>query len=403
MIKKTIYIILIFSLIFQLGCGKQDYKRITIEEDVGLERETLIEKSISGQIYLEIDSKDYFYPSFYHGGYIYGHIKRTNGNDPYDRKYLYKIDLNNKLTETIKENINSLQGPNPVDFIDDQVYAIDYTRRNNLKQIPELSNILNIHRENKEDYQYEISYASGSDNYLVIHELSKKSKLMNIYLYDIELEEFYIKEHDNRHGDICYVEYLKSLIWIDQKDFKIYKVLLKDGFYTLEEYIDLGVDKDINRVRGIMKNNFEIILLHDSRLSNNDEWNLMETCAITSYHFRTDKHVHLFKKPIDENLYIEYLGQNIFIVETFDIFKDYIEITKRRLYYCNYKELNMVYNEEFQEKSQELYPEIRVVTNKDGDEIFSTREIKKIINGIPTTKSVTYQRIKLFVPRRGSS
>lgn len=394
--KRIIFTVFTFSLVFLLGCGKQDYKRIIVEENVGLEREaTLIEPSTPGQIYLEIDSNDYFYPAFYHRGGIYGYLKKGHGNDLIGRKYLYKLDVSNKLTETIKENIDFKPGSNNVGFMKDQVYMIDYINKNKITRIPELSQIINELRENGKGNQYEVSYVSGSNRYLVINEISSNGEITNVFLYDIDRQMFYKNDNDNRYGDICYVYHLRSLIWIDQKDFNIYKVQLKNNYYTLEEYIDLGVYKDINRVRGIMKNGYELILFHDLRMGNKDDWNLMETSAVTSFNFKTSRYVYLFNKPIDENLYMEYLGKDIFIAEYFDIFEDYIEPTKRRLYYSNYAELIRVYDEKFQEKSQQLYPEINVITNEKGNEIFSTREIKKMINGIPTTKSVIYQRIKI--------
>lgn len=392
--KRIAVTVLIFSLIFLLGCEKQDYKRIIMEEDVGLESETLIDPSIFGQVYLDIDNNDYFCPAFYHREEIYGYLKKVHDNDPIRRKYLYKLDINNKLTETLKQNIDSKPGVNNVGFVEDRVYIIDYTIRNKATSIRELSKIINELRENGKEIQYEISYVSGSNRYLVINEISSKGEIINVFLYDLVQRKFY-KNNINRYGDICYVFELRSLIWIDQKDFKIYKIQIKNDYYTLEEYMDLGIDEDINRVRGIMKNGYELILFHDVRLGNKEDWNLMRTSAVTSYNFETNRYVHLFNKPIDENLYMEYLGHGIFISESFDIFRDYIEITKRRIYYYNHTEPLLVHDEEFQEKSQQIYPEINALVNEAGDEIFSTREIKKMIDGVPVTKSVIYQRINI--------
>ncbi|TAH63466.1 MAG: hypothetical protein EWM50_02625 [Gottschalkiaceae bacterium] len=397
--KRIILLVFIFSIIFLLSCEKQGYKRIIVEEDVGLERESPIDPSIFGQVYLDIDRIDYFYPAFYHRGEVYGYLKKGHGNDSIGRRYLYKLDINNKLTETLKESIDFKQGSNKVGFIEDQVYTIDYIAGNKATPLPKLSKIINELREDEKGNQYEISYVSGSNRYLVINEISPNGEIANIFLYDLAQQMFY-KNYNNRYGDICYVFELGSLIWIDQKDFKIYKIQLTNNYYNLEEYIDLGTDEDISRVRGIMKNGYELILLHDVRLGNKDDWNLMGTSAVTSYNFETNGYVNLFNKSIDENLYIEYLGHGIFISESFDIFRDYIEITERRIYYHNYTELVLVYNEELQEKSQQIYPEINVIVNVAENEIFSTKEIKKMIDGIPVTKSVIYQRINIFRPNR---
>lgn len=419
--KHIIFSIFIFSLIFLLSCEKQDYKRVIVEENVGLERETPIDSSIFGQVYLDIDSNDCFYPAFYYGGEIYGYLKKTQGNDPIGRKYLYKLATNHKLTETLKEIIDSRPGLNKAGFMEDKAYMIDYTMRSKPTTIHELSRIINELRENEKENKYEISYVSGSNRYLVINEISSNGEITNVFLYDLVQQLFY-KNNIDRYGEIFYVFELKSLIWIDQKDFKIYKIHFENDHYTLEEYMDLGIDEDISRVRGIMKNGYELILLHDVRLGNKKDWNLMRTAAVTSYNFETKQYVHLFNKsfdknlhvvhlengvftiessdlsnkPIDENLYIEYIGNGIFIEESFDIFSDYIELTKRRIYYYNRTKPILVYDEEFQEKSQQIYPEINVLVNGTGNEIFSTREIKKIIDGVPVTKSVIYQRINVF-------
>lgn len=403
MIKRMIYLLLIFSLIFQLGCRKKDYKRIIVEEDVGLEseKETIIEHFIPGQVYLELDRKDYFYPLYYNNSEVYGDIKKVYGKDTLHRKYLYQVDTNNKLTETVKVNINYIPGYNSIGLIEYNVYTDNYSRRNNLWITSKISKEINLLKENNKESQYIVSYVSGSKKHLTIVEVSTSGNLNNIYLYDISREELYTNEKGNIHGDFCYVEDLQSLIWIDQKDYKIYKVSLKDGYYVLEEYIDLEVDEDIDRVRGIMKNSYELILFQDSRLNNKDEWDLMETSLITCLNLRNYQYEYLFKKPTDENLYIEYLGQDIFIEENFNVFEDYIEIIKRKLYYHDHNGLSLIYNEEYQEKSQQPYPDIKVVINSNGNEIFSTREIRKIIDDIPITERIIYQRIKLTLSNIG--
>jgi hypothetical protein len=296
--------------------------------------------------------------------------------------------------------MNFKLGSKNVVFLEEQVCFIDYTKRSRATPIPELSKIISELRQKRKESQYEIVYASGSDRYLVVYELSLDGEITDIFLYDLELQSLYKDSNNIGYGDICYVYDLKSLIWIDQKDFKIYKVQLENNYYTLEEYIDLGVNEDIDKVRGVMKNGYELILFHDVRLGNKDDWNLKVTSAITTFNFKTNQYDHLFSKPLDKNLYMEYLGQGVLIAENFDIFGEYIEITERSIYYQNYNELIQVYNERFQDTSQQIYPEMNVVVNESGNEIFSTREIKKIVNGIPVTKSVIYQRINIFGPSR---
>ncbi|SCG82881.1 hypothetical protein DW1_1309 [Proteiniborus sp. DW1] len=415
--KKTIvFIVFIFSLLLLLSCEKQDYKRIVVEENVELEGEAPVEPSSFGQVYLDLDSSNCFYPAFYYGDEIYGNLKKNHDKDISGKKYLYKLDVYNKISETLKESIDFRPGINKVGLIEDKAYMIDYTIRSKPTLINELSIIINELRENEN--QYEISYVSGSNRYLVINEMSSSGEVINVFLYDLVDNRFY-KNNTHRHGDICYIFELRSLIWIDQKDFKIYKIRFENDHYTLEEYIDLGIDEDISRVRGTMKNGHELILFHDIRLGNKENWNLMGTSVVTSYNFEKKEYTYLFNNsidkslnmanlknkssakessislsaPIDEYSYIEYIGNGFFIEESFDLFRDYIELTKRSIYYYKYTIPVLVYDEEFKEKSQQIYPEINVLVNEAGNEIFSTREIKKIIDGIPVTKDVIYQRI----------
>lgn len=399
--RKIIFLtIIIFTLILLMGCEQQNYKRIVVEENIGRKSETTIEPSVFGQIYLEVNNNDYFYPAFYNKGGVYGYLKKGQANDSIDRKYLYKLDVNNKLTETLKEVMDFKLGHNKVEIIEDQFYMIDYTKRNAKIKIPELSKAINELRENGKANLYEVSYVSGNDKYLIIDEISSDGEITNIFIYSLELQNLYKGNENNKNGDICYVHDLKSLMLIDHKTFKIYKIQLKNNNYTLEEYVDLGINEEVDKIRVAMKNNYELIFFHDVKLGNKDEWNLMGTSAIRIFNFRTNQYNHIFSKPIDENIYIEYLGQGVFIAEKFHIFNDYIELTERNIYFHDYIELVLVYNERFLERSQQVYPEMNVVVNEGGNELFSTREIKKMIDGISVTKGVIYQRINILRPNR---
>src|SRR5690606_24867085 len=118
---------------------------------------------------------------------------------------------------------------------------------------------------------YEMSYVTGNDNYIVIYEFRPNKKLNNIYIFDIELGKLYVKLTDKNHGEIVYLKDLNSLVWIDQEDFKLYKIDLINGYYTLSEYMDLELDEGIDRLRAYINNGYELILLFDSRIGNK-EW-----------------------------------------------------------------------------------------------------------------------------------
>ncbi|NLK44185.1 MAG: hypothetical protein GX300_07325 [Tissierellia bacterium] len=242
-----------------------------------------------------------------------------------------------------------------------------------------------------------MTYVTGSENYILVHEYSPNNKLIKTYIYDLDLNKTYIKLSEKKYGEVVYVRDLNSLIWIDQEDFKIYKINLINKHYVLEEYMDLGVDEGIDRVRAYINNGYELVLLFDSKIGNKENWDLMETREVRSYRFRNSEYQTLFKKSTDKNLYMEYLGDNILISETFEVLDDYIEITERQVFHYDYKDLYPIYSEAFMERSQQLYPEINVIASRTSNEMFSTREIKEIIDGIPVTKRVIYQRIKLGI------
>ena len=384
-------------MIILSGCAKQNYKRIISEEGVEWGREPVILDSAPYEINLELGTSDIFYPSFFHKGYIYGHIKKLHGEDLIDRKYLYRIDVNNKISETIKENFNSLSGLKPIGLYNNQVYTVDYSRGNKISQLTNLSLLLSNNRYSKLENQYIMTYVTGSENYILVHEYSPNNKLIKTYIYDLDLNKTYIKLSEKKYGEVVYVRDLNSLIWIDQEDFKIYKINLINKHYVLEEYMDLGVDEGIDRVRAYINNGYELVLLFDSKIGNKENWDLMETREVRSYRFRNSEYQTLFKKSTDKNLYMEYLGDNILISETFEVLDDYIEITERQVFHYDYKDLYPIYSEAFMERSQQLYPEINVIASRTSNEMFSTREIKEIIDGIPVTKRVIYQRIKLGI------
>src|SRR5690554_2581338 len=142
MMKKMFFLILSIGMIILSGCVKQNYKRIISEKGVEWGREPVILDSAPYEINLELGTSDIFYPSFFHKGYIYGHIKKLHGEDLIDRKYLYRIDVNNKISETIKENFNSLSGLKPIGLYNNQVYTVDYSRGNKISPLTNLSLLL---------------------------------------------------------------------------------------------------------------------------------------------------------------------------------------------------------------------------------------------------------------------
>lgn len=403
--KRIMYIIIfIYLMILQTGCSKERYKKVVIEEDVNRGSYELIELMATGQIHLELKKGDYFYPLFYDMGEVYGYIGRSQGpSDIGDhRQYLYKIDKGNKLAETSREYLNSLPNTQAIGFEKNIALIIDYKKDSIPMIIPELTYEIIKLKENNKKKSYNIDMVSGNDNFIIISEGSYDNRgndKRKVYLYNIKDKKFYRPGNDIMDGEICYVDILESLIWMDQQDFKIYKVVLEEGSFILEEYIDVGIEDKASRVRAVMKNGNEMVILQDRIVSKEGSYrnsHLYETNLVTKFDFSTNQYDYVFRKPTVNNIYIEYMGHDMLLVEEFDLVDDkYIVPTTRSLYRMVGRVVNLIYQEKLKEVSEQFYPTNRIVISENGKEIFSAREIINIEKGKIVTKDVIYQRINI--------
>ncbi|MBU5255110.1 hypothetical protein [Tissierella praeacuta] len=419
--KKIILITIILGLTIGLvGCKEKkldNVKRVVIEDDVSMEdkekeksnlisfqnNRTVKNVKVSKPIELLNDDYNYelpyFYPTFYCEGEIYGYVshEETAVKKGAWIKYLYKIDKNNNLIKTSKEYYDGplqgdggyisigygINGTKAINIIEDKVYVVDYTKKDKPEISLELTEIVNKLKGDSTDKLYLIDYIN--ENYLVIDEqINTREEFNKIksYIYDMENKKLYTMKEGERSGDAYYVDALQSLIWVDHKDFKIYKIVLNKEYYDLEEYIDLNIYGKGDQVRTVMNGNDEILLFMNTNISQDRpdiDMFLVKTNYIGKFNFRTNQYNLLFEAPRDVNIYAGYIGHDILLIEEFKIDKDsHIKIpVKRYLNQIRNNEMNIIFEEEFEDESAELYPNHWTLINGDGREIFSVRFVTK--------------------------
>lgn len=411
--RKINLIILICLIIIPIGCSKESYKEIVIEEDV-IEDNTLLTQPIAtGQVQLKLEKEAIFHPLYYLVGEVYGYIGMGDNISEADkiRRYLYKIDRLDNLGETSREYTNFLLSQQDIQLEIGLATITDDKDHNIPGVLLDLNYRVSKLKEKNVNYSYEVSAVLGNNDFVIIREKDEKSR-KKVYIYDNKGKNLYSPSNDIEDGVICYVRALDALVWVDQQDFKIYKVILKDlpfylkeGFFNLEEYIDLDIGDKTSRVRVEMKNIQEMILFQDRLISDEgiyEDEHLYETNLVTKFDFSTNKYDYVYRKPTENHIYIEYLDQNILVVEEFELVDDIYIIPKfRRIFRMAGRVVNLIYLEEFEEKSEQFYPTNEIIINKDGREIFSTRTITYVENNKEIIRSVIYQRIDISNEKLG--
>lgn len=330
--KKMIYAAILLSLIVQLiGCEKKEQetvKRIVIESDVReteLNLENINYKGTGEIVNFKLDKGEYFYPSFYHEGEIYGYISKGIGQrakggihnstaEP-TREYLYKVGKNNTLIETSKEAIGSAGGHEKLlGFAyekGDKAFSIDYRKEDKPREIPELTTII---KELKGESEKIYSMSECGD-YVIIRESESYYAKGKIYFYDMKNKKLYEKkdEGDKSVKDFFYVDSLKSIISID-KNLKIYKLKFEDKYCHLEEYFNLSGKRYTDNVKAIMINSDEMIIFEEKNITDLKSW-YNELISISKFNFKTNQYNILFEAPREVSMSIRAIKNNILIIE----------------------------------------------------------------------------------------
>lgn len=430
--KKIVYIVILLSLAVHLiGCGgksEESVKRIVLESDVRdkkLGEKNNNSKVTVEKINLKLDEGDYFEPAFYHEGEVYGSIDKgygivsgldkataTHPISGYMKEYLYKVDENNSLIKTSKEVFDRVWGAKVLGFKmneDDKVFSIDYKKEDKIKEIPELTKVINElkKRSGYDDSLYFVRPNLENENYVVIY-VGMASNKRKMYLYDMKSKKLY-DIHDKEHGEsgyfktFNYVESLQSLVWIN-KDLKIYKLKLQQENAFLEQYINLDKyigsnQKDkIDNVRKVMINSDEMLLFQDKYVSELGYYMhhpLYKTISISKFNFKTNQYRVLFEVPDDINMYANYIGNNMLTLEEFkqnDKNVESIIPINRYIKEIRNDELNIIYKEKTEDEGETMYPHVDATISDDGREIFLTRHLCKLQDGVETTKDAIYKK-----------
>lgn len=429
--KKIIYVVILLSLTTQLiGCKQREeetVKRIVLEADVRdqkLGEKNNNPKVTVEKINLKLDEGDYFEPAFYHEGEVYGAIDKGSGeisrsdkateSHPiagYMKDYLYKVDENINLEKTSKEVFDRVGRSKMVGFKlleDDKVFSIDYKKEDKIKEIPELTKIINELKERSEyDSTCHIRLNSDNENYVEIY-ITIASNKEKLYLYDMKSKKLY-DVHDKEYekngclNTLNYVDSLQSLVWIN-KDFKIYKLKLEkenaffESYINLDKYIGSNEKGKIDDVRTVMINSDEILIFQDQCLNEVGPYlyhPIYKTISISKFNFKTNQYRVLFEVPDDINMYGQYIGNNMLNLEEFkqnEKTKESIIPVNRYIEEIKNDELNVIYKEKTKDEDETTYPNVYSALSEDGTELFLARHLTKFEDDTVKTKDIVYKK-----------
>ncbi|MBS5822834.1 MAG: hypothetical protein KID00_03070 [Clostridium argentinense] len=429
--KKIIYVVILLSLTTQLiGCkqrGEETVKRIVLETDV--RNQKLGEKNNNPKVTVEkinlkLDEGDYFEPAFYHEGEVYGSIDKGSGeisrsdkateSHPiagYMKDYLYKVDEKNNLIKTSKEVFDRVGRSKMVGFKlleDDKVFSIDYKKEDKIKEIPELTKIINELKERSEyDSTCHIRLNSNNENCAEIY-ITTASNKEKLYLYDMKSKKLY-DVHDKEYeqngclNTLNYVDSLQSLVWIN-KDLKVYKLKLEkenaffESYINLDKYIGSNQKDKIDNVRGVMINSDEMLIFQDEYVSEVGSYlyhPIYKTISIGKFNFKTNQYRVLFEVPDDINMYGQYIGNNMLNLEEFKQNEKTMESiipVNRYIEEIRNDELNLIYKDKIEDEGETTYPYVYIAAKEDGTELFLARHLTKPEDTIETTKDIIYKK-----------
>ncbi|WP_291579157.1 hypothetical protein [Clostridium sp. UBA6640] len=433
--KKIAYVVILLSLVINLiGCGgksEESVKRIVLESDVRDQK--LGEKNNNPKVTVEkinfkLDEGDYFQPAFYHEGEVYGAIGKglgaivgeaslTHPIAGHIKEHLYKVDDDNKLIETSKEVFKDVWGAKELGvklFENGKVFSVDYKKEDKIKEIPELTKVINeLRKRGGDDGPYFIRPNLDNENYEEIYVYMTSDKKM--YLYDMKSKKFYDVQDDFQDEEyrrriftkeFHYVDSLQSLVWIN-KDFKIYKLELQQENALLEPYINLdkyiGSNKKdkIDNVRGVMINSDEMLIFQDKYVSEVGSYlynPIYKTISISKFNFKTNQYRVLFEVPNDINMYGQYIGNNMLDLEEFKQNEKTMESIipiNRYIKEIRNDELNLIYKEKTENEGETSYPYVYITANEDGTELFLARHLTKFEDDTVTTKDIVYKKYKI--------
>ena len=436
--RKRIMVIILLSLItLNTSCNYRkegDIKKVVLQKDISKNsiKEDEI-KIVMEEIDLELEEGEYFNPSFFYNGDIYGYIRSGYGRVYSERPteqfpiggqlkdHLYKLQQDNTLKETTKKVFMfNIHGPKNIGYEvykdEPKLLSIDYRKHDEPLEAKDLDNALSTLEKDTNTPMFEKN-TNTSMKETVIDEDTTYLTIMahvpyegyNLYFYNIQKKQLYRgKGNISCGGAAKYIQALKSFIWIDD-DLKSYKVVFKGDKYDFREYIDLNkyTDslKDIDSEAGVTFvpiNDEEVLIMVGGYF---DHHPIYQTKAISTFNFKTNQFEELFVAKEGQFVYADYvgtvesIGRDLFIIDEFQESDGNIVPKKRTFKIIVDEQLNTIYEENIEHEGENIEHEgntlgsgLSTLLSEDGKEIFLKKDISTIEDRVETSKDAIYKK-----------
>ncbi|MBU5674938.1 hypothetical protein KQI88_00725 [Alkaliphilus sp. MSJ-5] len=435
--KKRIMVIILLSLItLNTSCNYRkegDIKKVVLQKDISKDsiKEDEI-KIVMEEIDLELEEGEYFEPSFYHNGDVYGYIhsgfgivhsERSTEQFPIGgqlKEHLYRLQQDNTLKETTKKVFMfNIHDPKTIGYElykdEPKLLAIDYLKQDEPLEMKDLDNALStlekdtntpMFKKNTNTYIRETVIDEDTTYLTIMAHVPYEGH--DLYFYDIQKKQLYRRRGNISNGEhVEYIQALKSFICLDD-DLKSYKVVFKDNEYDFIEYIDLN--KYTNNLKeidskarvGFFPINDEEVLIWISepfRLGGYFDYHpSYQTKAISSFNFKTNQFEELFAAKegqyVDFNYVgtVESIGRDLFIIDEFQESDGNIVPKKRTFKIIADGQLNTIYEENIEDEGITLNSYLYTLLSEDGKEIFLNKVISTMENKVETSKDAIYKK-----------
>ncbi len=426
--KKRIMVIILLSLIaLSTSCNYRkegDIKKVVLQKDISrdLIKEDEI-KIVMEEIDLELGEGEYFEPSFYYDGDIYGYIHNGFGIidsvQPTDqfpiagqlKEHLYRLQQDNTLKETTKKVFKfNIHGPKTIGYEsykdEPKLLAIDYLKQDEPLEMKDLDNVLSILEKNDNTFIRETVIDEDTTYLTIMAHVPYEG--YNLYFYDIQKKQLYTGKGNIFCGEEAeYIQALKSFIWLDD-DLKSYKVVFKGDKYDFIEYIDLNKytdnlkEIDSKAIVDFFSINDEEALIKISepfRLGGYFDYHpIYQTKAISTFNFKTNQFQELFVAKEGQSVYanyvgtIESIGRDLLIIDEFQESDGHVVPKKRIFKIIVEGQLNTIYEENIEHEGNTLSAGVSTLLSKDGKEIFLKKNISTMEDEVETSKHATYKK-----------
>ncbi|MHC1749306.1 MAG: hypothetical protein AB9856_13630 [Cellulosilyticaceae bacterium] len=405
-----------------VGCGLVIPKReskIVLEEDVRDQLSKTKQSSVEVQVLdLKLKEKEFFTPSFYYQGQIYGSIDKGSGEielegptneypvGGYMKEYLYTIAEDGVMT---KSNKKIIINPSDIKIIGKEfwgksspIYRVDYAKEDEPHKD---ENLIRIVKSVGLPDNIGVSehYIDDKTNYVIITNYSLLPKGYKVYFYDLNKKKLYKnKENGIKDSPVTYIPKLKSFVHLDD-NLKLYKAIFKEDTYEFEEYIDFNQfihqEEKIDYINIYLINDSQIVIMEEKEIEEINQDNY-ETKRVSLFDFKTNEFKKIFEAGSNQHISIgfedEVVGQEgiIFFIDEFKIKDGYIHPLKRTFKSFEKNELVTLYDEDIQEEGPTVTTGVYCKSNDKSGEIFIIRDINTMENNVETTKRRIYKRYK---------